>query len=417
MKFFVAVMLFAVVAVNGFVSPAQAQAASGNRFVQTNLVANRASYAPEILERKLVNAWGLAIRPAGAGGHFWVTGKDISFEYVGDVKASADAKLRPLHMDKLAYVHVPVTGDEQFTTGVVFNDSKDTFVITQDVADAAPITAPAKFLFSGDSGLISAWTERKKDDGSFDRPVDALTVIDRSKDGAQYFGLTLSHDYQKLYAANFGVQPGIEVFEGDFTPSPIRFDQPFDTNTNGMVDPGEYAPFNIQALTTPAGDHHIFVSYAKTQQCPAAEIKKNHCKKNEIFAGEEDTSKPGQGRIAEFTEDGKLVAVWPDAGKLSAPWGMVFAPQDFGALSGALLIGNFGSGTIAAFDSQTHQFIDVMRNSKGKTVRIEKLWGLLFGNGESLGDRDALYFAAGPKDEKDGVFGSLRLVRQISKAK
>jgi hypothetical protein len=41
-------------------------------------------------------------------------------------------------------------------------------------------------------------------------------------------------------------------------------------------------------------------------------------------------------------------------------------------------------------------------------VAIPGLWGLLFGNGESLGDADALYFAAGPADEADGLFGSLR---------
>jgi hypothetical protein len=59
--------------------------------------------------------------------------------------------------------------------------------------------------------------------------------------------------------------------------------------------------------------------------------------------GEEDTSKPGLGRVAEFTEDGKLVAVWNDGEKLSAPWGVVFAPKEgFGALSGHLLVANFG---------------------------------------------------------------------------
>jgi len=411
-----ALSLLAFLAVLGSGFAAHAEDDSRNSFTQTNLVGNRVKYSPEILERKLFNAWGLAIRPAGAGGHFWVTGKDISFEYVGDVKASPNPKLRPLFIDKLMHVRIPVTGDDKFTTGVVFNDSTDTFVITQDVLDAPTITAPAKFLFTGDSGLISAWTERKKDDGSFDRPKEALTVIDRSKEGAQYFGLAISHDYQKLYAANFGAQPSIDVFDGDFKPSTIRFDQPFDANKNDKVDAGEYAPFNIQALTTPSGDNHIFVAYAKTQACPAAEIKKNVCRKGAIFAGEEDTSKPGQGRLAEFTEDGKLVAVWPDAGKLSAPWGMAFAPQDFGALSGALLVGNFGSGTIAAFDSQTHQFIDVMRDAKGKAVQIDKIWGLLFGNGESLGDKNALYFAAGPQDEKDGLFGSLRLSHNQPKA-
>ncbi len=41
-----------------------------NRFVQTHLVANRASYGARMTEPGFVNAWGIAIRPAGAGGHF-----------------------------------------------------------------------------------------------------------------------------------------------------------------------------------------------------------------------------------------------------------------------------------------------------------------------------------------------------------
>ena len=46
-------------------------------------------------------------------------------------------------------------------------------------------------------------------------------------------------------------------------------------------------------------------------------------------------------------------------------------------------------------------------------VKIDKVWGLLFGNGESLGDKNALYFAAGPDDEKDGIFGSLPKNRRV----
>ena len=150
----------------------------------------------------------------------------------------------------------------------------------------------------------------------------------------------------------------IKVFDGKFQPLPIAFDTPFDDNKNGKVDPGEYAPFNVQALTTPEGKHHIFVAYAKTQACNKEGLEKKECRKGELYAGEEDTSKPGQGRLAEFTEDGKLVAVWNDGGKLSAPWGMAYAPDHFGALSGKLLVGNFGSGNIAAFDPKTHEFVD-----------------------------------------------------------
>ncbi len=391
---------------------AHAQEQSTNRYTQEVFVANKASYKPSFMtEPNLINAWGIAIRPAGAGGHFWITAKDISYEYVGDVRRSTDPKMHKLHQDGLKIVKLPIGGTDKFSTSTVFSGSKKDFVITQEVKGAEPITAPTKFFFSSDGGIISAWTERKKEDGSFDWPETANNVIDRSKQGVQYFGLAISHDYDTLYAANFGVNPGIEVYGGDFEPRPMQFEQPFDDNKNGKVDTGEYAPFNIQQLTLPTGQQRIFVTYAKTLACPAAEIKKGTCKKGEIFPGEEDITVAGNGRLVEFTEQGEVVNIWDDNGQLSAPWGMAIAPADFGELSGKLLVANFGSGTIAAYDPETHGFSDVLRDAKGKPVVIDKVWGLLFGNGVGLGDSNALYFTAGPKDETDGIFGALRPVK------
>lgn len=379
-----------------------------NKYMQTNLVANKAKYGAQITDEKLINGWGVATRPAGAGGHFWVEGKDISFQYIGDVKNSPDPKLRTLHMEDVPYIKIPTGGDEAFTTGVVFVNTKDSFKISQKMEGVEPIDAPAKFMFASDGGIISAWTERKNADGSFDRPLDAITVIDESKSGTQFFGLAINAAYNRIYAANFGENPDIKVYDGNFKPESVKFDMPFDDNKNGKVDAGEHAPFNVQALTTPKGESHIFVTYAKTQICPAEEVVKGSCKAGEMFVGEEDTGVPGNGRIAEFTEDGKLVAKINGDGKLSAPWGVAFAPADFGALSGRLLVANFGDGTISAYDATTYQFADYLKGEDGKPVKIEGVWGIVFGNGASLGDKNALYFAAGPEDETDGLFGSLR---------
>ena len=323
---------------------------------------------------------------------------------------SPDETLKTLHQDGLKKVTLPVGGKDNVATGVVFSNSDKNFVITQRPEGVEPITAPAKFLFASDGGIISAWTERKKADSTFDRAPTANNVIDHSKKGAQYFGLAISHDYSTLYAANFGEKAGIESYDGTFKPLSIAFDQPFDSNKNGKVDPGEYAPFNIQALTTPAGENHLFVTYAKTQPCPKEEIGKA-CKKGKMFVGEEDTSKPGQGKLAEFSEQGKLIATWDGAGLLSAPWGLAFAPARFGEASGALLVANFGDGTITAFDPASKKTTGMLKDSKGETVKIDKAWGLIFGNGASLGDTDSLYYAAGPEDEKDGVFGKIRVVQ------
>ncbi|MFM9913395.1 MAG: TIGR03118 family protein [Methylophilaceae bacterium] len=383
---------------------------SKNRYLQENLVANHARYAPTFQQdARFINAWGIAIRPAGAGGHFWVTAKDKSFEYVGDVQASPEAGLQRLFQDALKEITLPVGGENQFATGTVFSGSKTDFVVTQTLDNGESVTAPAKFLFASDGGVVSAWTERVNADGSKSFPSHAETVIDLSAQGAQFFGIALNHDFSRMYLADFGKVPGIRVFDGTFKPIEVSFDNPFDRNKNGKVDAGEYAPFNVQAFNTPSGEPHIFVAYAKTQKCPKPDIKAGTCGKGEIFPGEEDTEKAGSGRLAEFTEDGKLVALWKDASKLNAPWGMAFAPQNFGALSNSLLVANFGDGTIAAYNAETRRFIDVLRNAKGKPVKIDKVWGLLFGNGASLGDSNALYFAAGPRDEEDGVFGSLRV--------
>ncbi len=411
MSAFTRISLVSLLAASVVLSAHVAVAAdASNAYVFHPFVANSAKYKPEMLEKAFINAWGIADRPAGAGGHFWITAKNVSYEYVGDVQNSPDEALRKLHKDKLTTVTLPVGKDDNFATGVVFIDSKDDFVITQKVEGAEDIHAPAKFVFASDGGIISAWTERKKQDGTFDRPGEALTVIDSSEQGAQYFGLATNSTYEKLVAANFGATPGIEVFDGSFKPADMHFDTPFDTNNNGQVDPGEYAPFNVQLLPV-HGEKHFFVTYAKTQACPKVEVAKRTCLRDALFVGEEDTSKPGQGRLAEFGEDGKLVAVWNDGGHLSAPWGLAVAPADFGKLSGDVLVGNFGDGSIAAFDPQTHDFVDVLRDAKGKPLKVEKLWGLMFGNGASLGDSNALYVAAGPKDEKNGLFGSIRVAK------
>lgn len=41
------------------------------------------------------------------------------------------------------------------------------------------------------------------------------------------------------------------------------------------------------------------------------------------------------------------------AGPLNAPWGIAQAPSDFGPFSNAVLTGNFGDGTIHAFDQSS----------------------------------------------------------------
>ncbi|MBC7799263.1 MAG: TIGR03118 family protein, partial [Gemmatimonadaceae bacterium] len=82
-------------------------------------------------------------------------------------------------------------------------------------------------------------------------------------------------------------------------------------------------------------------------------------------------------------------------------------PSGFGALSNTLLVGNFGDGSIVGFDRTTGTQVDYLRGTDDAPLLVDGLWGLAFGNGESLGRADALYFAAGPDDETGGIFGRI----------
>ena len=70
---------------------------------------------------------------------------------------------------------------------------------------------------------------------------------------------------------------------------------------------------------------------------------------------------------------------------MDAPWAVVLAPADFGKFSNDILVGNLGSGRIAAFDPKHGNFHGFLRGSHGLPIAIEGLWGLSFGNGGTAG--------------------------------
>ena len=82
------------------------------------------------------------------------------------------------------------------------------------------------------------------------------------------------------------------------------------------------------------------------------------------------------------------------------------APSNFGTLSGTLLVSNNTSaGTINGFNLTTGKFVSAIKNSAGKAITINGLWGIEFGGGTtSNGATNQLFFTAGPSDT-DGYFG------------
>lgn len=392
--------------------------AATNAYVKTSLVANKASYQPRFLEPGFVNAWGIAIRPAGAGGHFWVGAGGTSWQYVGDVQKSADAAMRTLFQDDLKQVAVPgadaLTTEDSVgkTTGVVFNGAElnsTHFRVAGQSAGGTRFDGSARFVFVTDSGKVSAWTDRSSS-GSIVR-VDgpAAEVYDGAADGSAFFGVAIKPGtWDTMWLVDFGASPKIVTLDKHWKKvATTGFSNPFGSGKDGAVVPGDPVPFNIQALGS-----RVFVTFAISKQDSAKPGSFHAAEEDALDAAAEAASgnQPDKGRLVEYDQAGQQVRIYDDAKRLNAPWGVAIAPADFGRLSGALLVGNFGgAGHICAFDLSTGQYIDDLRDSAGQPVAIAGLWALQFGNGEALGDSNALYFAAGPEDEADGVFGSLRV--------
>jgi uncharacterized protein (TIGR03118 family) len=335
---------------------------------QTNLVANRPEFNAQIVDPDLKNPWGIAIRPAGLGGHFWFAsaGSGKSIQYVGDVGGV------PVFQDELKVVDTLGPA-----SGTAFNHGTN-FVITQPHANGA-ITAPTKFFFANLSGTVTAWTERARPGGGFDHPADSVPVIDGTARHSSFVGVTVTPGADRVLVADFGAQPELRVYDGSFVEQP-PLANPY---RSGPAAPGGFEAFNVQTL-----GQSIFAMYGRHVAPGTSPL-------------------PAQGRLAEFDAQGRLVAKWAGRGMLNYPWGVAIAPQDYGLYSGCLLVGNFGDGTVVAFHPRYRVAIDYVRDDRGRRVVLDGLWGLQFGNGASLGEANHMYFASGPNKEVDGLVGKL----------
>ncbi|TDR44838.1 uncharacterized protein (TIGR03118 family) [Tahibacter aquaticus] len=191
-------------------------------------------------------------------------------------------------------------------------------------------------------------------------------TVDNAEAGASYFGCAASEaaSGNRLYAADFG-RNGIDVFDANWNPIAVA---------GGFANPclpADYYPWNIQYI-----DGSLFVAYAKYSGLPGEEL---HGK--------------GFGRIAEFDLDGNLIKNWEDLGLLNAPWGFAVAPADFGDMSGKWLVSDFGDGRVTAFDRSSKKATGYLLGHNGKPVSVGGIcgiWGIVFGNGASLGEHNHL---------------------------
>lgn len=401
-----------------------------NRYTVANLAGSDASYKALITLPEMIGAWGIAIRPAGSGGHFWVGAANSSWEFVGDVKNNVDPALRVLGQDNLKRVTVPGTDAPTpgAVTGVVFNGGSIDSASFQPNGQIMPVAmgrqtttaigGSARFIFVTDSGYIAAWGERRTDNGAIlrnDGPAAQVFPPAGQQPTGAYFGVAMKTDtWDKIWVVDFGADPKILQFNGAWELEPTEgFINPFATGSTIGASaakkpvPGDPVPFNITVLSS-----RVFVAYAISRA--------NESDPTKFFAGEEDAldpaaelaagNKPDKGKLVEYTLGGALVRIYKDNMRLNAPWGVEIAPKNFGKFSGAVLVANFGgAGYVSAFNSTTCDFLGYLNKAENVPLAIEGIWGLQFGNGASLGDSDALYFAAGPEGANpSGVFGSIR---------
>src|SRR5258708_34083212 len=115
----------------------------------------------------------------------------------------------------------------------------------------------------------------------------------------------------------------------------------------------------------------------------------------------------GLGFVDIFSTKGEFQGRLEHGDFFNAPWGVVWTPRDFGEFSNTILVGNFRSGWIAAFNGFSKRFIDFVRNPDGSLVTIGGLWSLTFGNNGSAGSSDTLFFTPGGAEDLHRPFGPL----------
>jgi uncharacterized protein (TIGR03118 family) len=328
--------------------------APANTYTLTPLVSDLSGVAPH-LDENLVNGWGLDKTPTGP---WWVNsnGKGLSLLYDGSGNAN------PL----IVTIPSPQGGTTPGTpSGIVYNSTTG-FALTPG--------NPSLFLFATEDGTISGWNPNVN-------ATNALIKVNESAVGAVYKGLTLGTISGKnvLYAANF-FSGSIEVYSSTFTPVTLGASAFKDSAV-----PAGYGAFNIQNI-----GGALYVTWAKQDAMK-----------------HDDVPGPGNGYVTVFSANGTLIRRLAHGSFMNAPWGVSLAPSNFGALSGQLLVGQFGNGTIIGFDPTTGAAKGAMEGANGKVVTVPGIWGLSFGNGSGAGPTNTLYFAAGVAAEAHGVFGSL----------
>jgi uncharacterized protein (TIGR03118 family) len=308
-------------------------------YSQTNLVSNTAGVA-NTTDTQLLNPWGIS---ALAGQDFWIANNNGGTSTLYDPQGSKNALV------------VTIPGATRnpngnctpgCPTGTVSNATGGYF-------------SGGTFIFDTEDGLIVNWTGG----------TSAVVAFDNSASGAVYKGLALLNG-TFLLAANFN-SGKIDVYDRNFNPTSLG-----GSFTNPNL-PAGFAPHNIRVI-----GNQIYVAYAMQDTA-----------KHDSQPG------AGKGQVDIFDLNGNFVSTFVAAGgKLNAPWGVVETPTGFGSFPNAILVGNFGDGTINAYDT-TGKFLGQLTDASNHPLVNPGLWEITFGGGGLSGDPGTLYLTAGGSNQ------------------
>src|SRR5258708_2663863 len=349
------------------------------QYQQTNLVSDLGTLGAQTVDPKLKNPWGIARGPSG--NPWWVSDERSGVATLYNAHGTPANPLNPgangLVVTIPPSVPPPAVGTP---TGVVFNGS------TNDFRVAPPGVAQTFFLFVSLDGSISGW----------DPAANPTTAITKVSTKSVFTGATIAQigNERFLYVADLK-DAKIKVYDSNFKEVEIgerhfEYDMGFDDDNEEAFEdqelPRGFAPFNIQNI---GGD--LYVAYAKQDQA-------------KTFV----TSGAGLGFVDVFSPQGRLLLRLQHGNWFNAPWGLTLASSDFGTFSHRILVGQFGSGEILAFDAVTGRFQGELRDQNNNSIALKGLWGLAFGAGDQTsGPANTLFFNEGLNGGNDGLFGTL----------
>ena len=323
--------------------------AQSNSYKQTNLTSDTAGVAANV-DPDLVNPWGIAFFPNNP---FWIADNNSGFTTLYNASG--------MNVGSFAVPPAAANTGQSTPTGIVANIAGTGFAVNGK---------PGLFILDSEDGAIMSWN------GS-----DPVTIkVDNSRAGAVYKGLALITNAGGafLLAANFN-SGAVEVYDNLFNVAHLA-----GTFTDPNL-PSGFAPFGIHVINS-----QVLVTYAMQDQ-----------------AKHDPVHQAGAGYVDLFDVNGNFVERLVSQGNLNAPWGATIPPAGFGAFGGKLLIGNFGDGTINAFDPTAGTFIDQVKDSSGAVITNASLWDMVFGGGGTSGDPNTLYITAGLSNEQHGLFAAI----------